>query len=68
MPKLRLAAVAAVIVAIAGVGAVVLTRTGVGASVPPVESGLLPGSLEAEWHPVGTRDSLRGSRPFPASS
>jgi hypothetical protein len=64
-PYLRFAAAAAVVVTVAGFGAAVLTRTGGIAGTSPQGSALLPASLQAEWHPVGTRDMPGRSGPYP---
>jgi hypothetical protein len=49
---LRLATAAAVVLALAGIGTWILLRTD---GLQPAGSGALPASLQAEWHPVGTR-------------
>jgi hypothetical protein len=56
-PDLRFAAAAAIVLAVAGIGVAVLTQTG-GIGSPSTGSGALPASLQAEWHPVGTRPHM----------
>lgn len=54
-PNLRLAAAAAVVLAVAGLGAALLTQTaGIGRPSADV-NGPLPASIQAEWQSVGTR-------------
>ena len=52
-PNLRFAAVAAVVLAVAGIGAGLITRTGGTGSPLRAASDTLPTSLHAEWHPDG---------------
>jgi hypothetical protein len=53
-PTFRFALAAAVALAVAGIGAGLVIRTGVVGRPPSSESGTLPASLQAAWHPIGS--------------